>query len=272
VNVKDYQDALIAKIQTGTLTAADLRTQAELVTTTLAGNDPAADGTTIPGALRISLEDTALAQGSLIPTNTGCVRSATNHVTNGRWRNGALTLHLIAVGPAELGSLSAWVNIQPDDPDTPAVEPTGVTVSDPARFLYESTMFWHWVDSIGEVREQIGTGTKLSLPCYGDPGWAAAKDALKNVAPLTQAEIDAVNQLIADLNAVGDTTGANDLADLLAEALGAGSPFAGGGSQGGSGGSAPVEVLPAGGVQSTGETPGVTINTGPRSWVEIGNF
>jgi Tfp pilus tip-associated adhesin PilY1 len=96
VNVKDYQDALINKIQTNSLTVADLHTIDELQGTTLPGNDPVATGETIAGALRISFTDTSIATGGLHPTNTGCVNKDNALINyHDRWRNGALTLHLI---------------------------------------------------------------------------------------------------------------------------------------------------------------------------------
>ena len=271
VNVKAYQDAIISKIQTGTVAVTDLHRLQDLDNTTLPGNAPTAAGETLPGALRISFTDTSIIGGGLVPTNTGCVRG--NDVINDRWRNAALTLQLLKVNSGERGSVAGWVNIQADDPVTPAVETTGVTVSDPARFLYESTLFWHWKadGALAKLRDLIA-GTKLPTPCYGDPDWADSVAVIESwtADPLTQAEIDAANQAIDDLNAAGDTRGANKVAAALADALAVGS--GGGGGGGGGGIEQGVEILPTGGVQSAGETPGVTINSGQRSWLEMGNF
>ncbi len=261
VNVKDYQDALINKIQTDSLTAADLHTINELLGTTLPGNDPVATGETIAGALRISFTDTSIATGGLHPTNTGCVNKDNALINyHDRWRNGALTLHLIRVDASELGSVASWVHLQADDIDTPAAEFTGVR-AESARFLYESTLFWHWKDIAGEVRKKIGTGDTVDTPCYGDPDWYASVEVIQ--AGLTAAEVELADDKIADLRAEGKDKDADKLQALLDEAVKpGGSTTAGRGS--------PIEV--AGGQQSVGETPGVEINTGQRSWLEMGDF
>ncbi len=288
-DVKVYQDALISKIQNGTLAASDLRTLSELQTTTLAGNNPIASGGTITGALRIGFDTGSILSGGLIPTNTGCVRDGSGtQFYNGRWRNGALTMHLIEVGvsPTDLANVVNLVTIQPDDPNTPAVERTGVvaeyvisggraqatsgTTSDSMPvFLYESTLFWHWnkgQDIIGQIQVELGTGTVVaSTPCYGEAGWDAARAEFKQT--LTASELAALDALIAKLEASGsakDLTRAAKLKDLR-------SKIPSTGSGGGSGGAA-VPTIVTEGVAPPPRTPGNRIDSGKRSWYEIGKF
>jgi hypothetical protein len=172
-----------------------------------------------------------------------------------------LTLHLIRVDASELGSVASWVHLQADDIDTPAVEFTGVR-AESARFLYESTLFWHWKDIAGEVRKKIGTGDTVATPCYGDADWSDSVAAIQG-GGLTADEVELAEDKIEELRAAGKDKDADKLQALLDEA-----PKPGDTSTEGRG--IPIEV--AGGQQSVGATPGVVINTGPRSWLEMGDF
>lgn len=203
---------------------------------------------------------------------------------NGRWRNGALTIQLIEVGtsPTDLANVVNLVTIQPDDTNTPVVENTGVvakyvisggraqgtSASNPV-YLYESTLFWHWKpeqDIVGQIQVEIGTGTAASTPCYGETGWAAARAEFQQT--LTAAELKALDDLIKKLEASGsakDATRAAKLRVLRSKIVTS--------TSSGGGGGVPVPVLPPGSIlEDLGKTPGVLINTGRRSWYEIGKF
>ena len=132
----------------------------------------------------------ALISGGLHPSETGCVRD--NNANFNRWRNGALTMHLVKA--SHFAGLEATENALdrlrvtlPDDFQEAVylTDGTGVALyndrdnndvligtrphyeiagglvaeedlGDPG-FLYESTMFWHF-----------------DGPCYGRDGWAQA--------------------------------------------------------------------------------------------------
>lgn len=301
VSVKSYQDALISKIETGTLTGADLHTLDELLLTTLAGNNPIDSGVTIPGALRIGFEDTAIRTGGLIGTNTGCVRNQLT-ITANRWRNGALTIQLLAVPNADAATdvkintfVTANTQIQADDlhneatlagptvsVGTTAVEKTGVTLKLPASlnasttaentyFLYESTLFWHWNDDISAATSTILTlladvnkKSTVKPPCYGDAGWTEINEAIKN--GLTAAQLAALDAEIARLEALSNPS-SNEATRLLTlkNARATYVPPGGGG-----GGVVTTPSVTEGGLRSGGPTTGSKIYTGSRSWVEIG--
>jgi hypothetical protein len=302
VPVKDYQDALINKIQTATLTDADLHTLNELLATTLDGNNPIDSGVTIPGALRISFEDSAIQTGGLIGTNTGCVKDQVT-ITADRWRNGALTIQLLAVPSgltvAQLNAhVAANTTIQADDlhsekqldgttknVGTTAVENTGVTLKRPANlnastsaentyFLYESTLFWHWNDEISTATATIlalladqNKTSSISPPCYGDTGWTQIAQAVAQ--GLTASQLAALDAEIARLEAISNPS--KNESKRLATLKNARSTYVPPGTGGGGGGG--VVVIPAvteGGLRSGGHTTGSKIYTGSRSWVELG--
>jgi len=152
------------------------------------------------GTLRLNFVATAILTGGLIPTHTGCVKGSA-HVTNGRWRGGALTLHIVDYETVKLNASSNNPNIVPvystqsvtdlqssislaggttvvmkEDTDGDGIidtEYAGI-IANPANnsaFLYESTLFWHY----------NGGG------CYGDSNWNLDKKSLT----ITQAELDA---------------------------------------------------------------------------------
>lgn len=284
--VKKYQDALISKIKEGFVADTDLHTLAELVTITLNGNNPTATGETIPGALRMSFTDTSIIDGGLMPTNTGCVRDGSGaKFYNNRWRNGALTIQLLEVSASDLvgdqSGLKSKVYIQPDDPTTKAVEPTGVvaayvisggkvqaSATSANSYLYESTLFWHWdkkQDIGGQIKEALGTGSQVtSTPCYGEGAYQQSLQQFRDNQSLTSAELQQLDQLISQLESSAskkDQKKAQDLKKLR-------------GQLPSTGGSGPVQITRPADVKSQtqnwSDTPGVKIHTGQRAWSERG--
>jgi hypothetical protein len=83
--------------------------------------------------LKIVFDKTALLEGGLIGTATGCVRG-NKPGTKGEYRNGALMIQAI---DADTGTLDGTLHYAT------------------AGLLYESTMFWHWKGA-----------------CYGEADWA----------------------------------------------------------------------------------------------------
>jgi len=149
------------------------------------------------GTLRISFNNTAILTGGLIPTKSGCVKSSPN-ITNGHWRGGALTLHVVDYEAVRNNIINAdlatdrvylfqTVNDLPDSITTLSAgsiklredtnsdgtidtEYAGI-IANPANdsgFLYESTIFWHYKGG-----------------CYGEPSW----EAQKNAAVITEQEL-----------------------------------------------------------------------------------
>ena len=144
--------------------------------------------------LRSTFDSLAIINGGLHGTQTGCVNKDSS-ITNGRWRNGALIVHLIKRShfiagvppldrvtvqnptdlkavvylsdgtPVELTEdLNGNGSIDAGAPDYEAYG--GLVVTSNAEFLYESTLFWHF----GDLADFV-LGVK---PCYGDPLWAEA--------------------------------------------------------------------------------------------------
>ena len=286
-NVLDYQRAIINRIQTGTLTkTGDVHTLQKLLAfsgTTgskqaLTGNWPTAAGENIAGALRIALDDQAILTGGLVPTNTGCVRD--NDEYFGRWRAGALTIHLLQVDTTVAGWETDVINkvvIQNYDASDQANTGetyTGVRVANNSDFLFESTLFWHYEDIVNKAQRKLNDFdsslypgvTKTDTPCYGKDGWVEAKDTIYSY---TEADIltliDQLNQAITDLEAAGEEKKAEKLAELRDELLRRG-------TGGGGGGTPPVEAATEGGLQDAGVTSGVDINTGQRSWRDFGVY
>ncbi len=158
------------------------------------------------GTLRLNFLSTAILTGGLIPTQTGCVKSGPN-ITNGHWRNGALTLHVVdyeAVKQNVINNTPAANRVYSlqnltDLPTSITVDTGSVVmkedtngdgvidaeyggiIANPANdsaFLYESTLFWHYKGA-----------------CYGEGSWAQDRDD----ATITQAELDAFLALNATL-------------------------------------------------------------------------
>lgn len=182
------------------------------------------------GTFRISFNDRAIADGGLIPTQTGCVKkdpyqnmgaNGDPKANTGRWRGGALFIHAMSVTDY-LADTSTVVKQTPTDlytkrtingVDVYLKEDTtgdgsydtfygglrardkvgGVITANPA-FLYESTLFWHFKGS-----------------CYGTANWAAdvqgalnssstssLKDQLTSLEYDLQVAEDKLAQMIAD--------------------------------------------------------------------------
>ena len=127
------------------------------------------------GTLRMQFDSRAIIAGGLHPTETGCVKG-NDYPESGRYRNGALILHLVdrehfRPGGGPKPDLRSLVDIQ-DPIDLPEVvylpfrqvqmkedlndngvieagSPNyevygGMLASDNDEFLYESTVFWHY--------------------------------------------------------------------------------------------------------------------------------
>ena len=120
------------------------------------------------GTMRLGFLSSAVINGGLHPSQTGCVKD--NDIINDRWRNGALTFQLIQLDTIGSGASAAnsWIAQTPADLVTGMVG--GGLHANPANdsgFLYESTMFWHFGDLY-----KIITGEKG--PCYGDDDYDEA--------------------------------------------------------------------------------------------------
>jgi hypothetical protein len=141
---------------------------------------------------RITFNSLALITGGLHPSETGCVKDdPVTHTYNGRWRNGALVMHLVKADlfddlgasesaldrlvvqtpvdfqeavylPPEYNGVRLTKDVDEDGfivGTGPDYEIYGGLHADPARaengFLYESTVFWHFDGD-----------------CYGKPNWS----------------------------------------------------------------------------------------------------
>jgi hypothetical protein len=149
------------------------------------GTIKAANGTIIH-----EFDDRAVIDGGLHPTQPECVGSLDGDgLTNGRWRNGALTTQLVKKSyftdnPVE--SAITLVNVQ-QPADLPPYVTTkegnrvytsidyadnmyetvgGLYARNDAEHLWESTVFWHF----GDFADLAGLGR----PCYGAAGWKEA--------------------------------------------------------------------------------------------------
>ncbi len=255
------------------------------------------------GTLRNTFDSRAIISGGLHPTKTGCVNGADSE-TNGRWRNGALTMQLIDLeifwsgGPA-LDDLDVQtpddllpyvvltdgttVMLQEDlnndgDIDTGAPDYEaygGLIAKDNDDFFYESTVFWHY-----------------SGVCYGDPDWE--KDVAFATGQISQelfdkilgeagfADLDALIARIAVLEALnckdikekdgGCKDEYKELAELfeLSKLITDGSnPPPGQRTITGVDGIGGVPVIVSGGGGSGGLTSGPNFNTGRRTWIDI---
>lgn len=116
------------------------------------------------GTLRIQFDSRAIAHGGIIPSNTGCIRG--NDIYNDRWRNGALTMHLVKRQHFNNASNAlAKVKVQkPDDlvkglyingKSVNLSNAGGLLANNSGGFLYENTIFWHYEGGA----------------CYGEEGY-----------------------------------------------------------------------------------------------------
>ena len=223
-NVTEYQRMIHMALQkwdgVGALTAPAEYGGSSLITTL---DQIDLDG----GGLGIEFNSRAIIGGGLHPTQTGCVNKAPS-VTNGRWRNGALTAHLVrksyfnSLGganaldrvivqyPSDLKEVvvladGTEVELSADidgngtiDGSSPAYETFGGLISmgdNTNSFLYEATVFWHFGDRTKEILGIKGV-------CYGEDRWEEAFQVeIGNVAPevyqdlLTEAKFASFEEL-----------------------------------------------------------------------------
>jgi hypothetical protein len=146
--------------------------------------------------LRITFNSLTIQQGGLHPTQTGCVKNSLD-ITNGRWRNGALTMHLLDASLLKAGGAAnnIYVAQNPDDL-IPGMVGGGLHAnpSNSSGFLWESTLFWHFEE--------------YSTLCYGDIGWEEDRDEAFGAPAANTAEdlVGLLTQLLnvhAQLNAYG---------------------------------------------------------------------
>jgi hypothetical protein len=111
------------------------------------------------GSLRIQFDSLVIANSGLIPTNTGCVKD--NRSDNNRWRNGALTMHLV---DSDSFTFSGKVEVQDPTDLVGAMYIKGEQVdligfggllAKEDEFVFESTVFWHYEGKY----------------CYGESGY-----------------------------------------------------------------------------------------------------
>jgi hypothetical protein len=184
---------------------------------------------------RTTFDSLAIINGGLHPTHTDCVNKD-SAITKGRWRNGSLVIQLVHVDQfAGLGagdSALDRITVQspsdmyesviikgqeivlaedlskPLDGDTtdPYEVYGGLYATSDAHFLYESTLFWHYKEVV--VLDLLN----LTNPCYGDPAWDKAREAIRNGVPK-----QFFDELLIKAGFVDATTGLADLPALLAQ-------------------------------------------------------
>jgi len=94
----------------------------------------------------------AILDKQLIPTQTSCVRSNTLS-SDGRWRNGALTIWAVEVNPDGTDAFTLETDADGNI--------TGIT----SGLLWESTLFWHWK---GPCAHEYGSLDDLYLDKSGE--------------------------------------------------------------------------------------------------------
>jgi hypothetical protein len=263
------------------------------------------------GTLRSTFDSLAIINGGLHATETGCVKNRLI-ITNGRWRNGSLIIQLIrrshfiagippldrltVQNPGDLKSIvvmpdGSQINLTEDLNANGTIEGSapnyevygGLTVSNNAEFLYESTLFWH----IGDISEPV-LGVR---PCYGELLWPAAylletrgvtQELFNNLlATAGFADLLALAAMITALE-VCMNSGCEDQYAALLGLYNLGLLVANGGVVGGADGSggsttpptgldgisgAPIAV--PGGISGGGVTSGPNFTIGRRSWIDI---
>ena len=140
--------------------------------------------------LRITFNSLAIQLGGLHPTQTGCVKTRLE-ITNGRWRNGALTIQLLDANLLKAGGDPNNIYVAQNPTDLiPGTVGGGLHAnqSNPSGFLWESTLFWHFEE--------------YSTKCYGDIGWEQDRDeAFGAPAAGTSATLP---ELVAQLASIQD--------------------------------------------------------------------
>ncbi|MFT6311067.1 MAG: hypothetical protein ACJAQS_001436 [Porticoccus sp.] len=126
------------------------------------------------GSLRIQFDSRAIANSGLIPTNTGCVKE--NRSDNNRWRNGALTMHLVDSdnftfpGKVEVQDPTDLVDAMYIKGEQIELTGFGGLLAKKNGFVFESTVFWHYEGK----------------SCYGDAGYEEEVRKIKFVNLLVQ--------------------------------------------------------------------------------------
>ena len=261
------------------------------------------------GTLRNSFSSTAIIHGGLLPTNTGCVNQ-TDSITKGRWRNGALITQLVKAshfkdldldaGESALDRLivQAPLDLKPlvvlsdgtqivlmedlngDDDRIDGEAPVyemygGLITKDPPEFLYESSVFYHWDETVcyGEVDwEDLFRLTTQGVPAAVYAEMLAAADFADF------AELVIYVESLQDCKDVSIKFGGckeayEDVEDLYNMGLlveYANNPDSGTGDDGGGGGGLSGDpVIIEGGVSEGGITSGPNFETGRRTWIDI---
>ena len=192
-NVVEYQKMTQQKLQAWDGVSALLDNDGDPLAFTLNQVNSTVGGT---GTVRISFDDQAIITGGLIPTQTSCVKDKLN-IVNDRWRDGALTLQLLDLAKIDVNVTPKAYTIQdPTDlvenvnlsTGTIVLNENGVryggihaSLSNPAAFVYESTLFWHYKGV-----------------CYGDSQWTTDRSNYGFT-------IDEFNTFLSDLNATAST-------------------------------------------------------------------
>jgi hypothetical protein len=192
----DYQEMITPQLKAGTPPSALVDENGESLVFTL--NSIRADTGCDEPTLRITVTGRVGSEGVLHGTLPGCVNNTHNyegepktgghpHITKNqeqqssgyRWRNGALTMQLLAVNPDNTAAYVLQASDLPESRRTignggifaQGFTVTGTTVTPvdgPNGLLYESSVFWNFGD-MWEF-QQAGQGIK----CYGAPAYNAA--------------------------------------------------------------------------------------------------
>ena len=195
-NSFEYQEMITPQLKAGTPPNALVDENGESLVFTL--NSIRADTGCSEPTLRITVTGRVGSEGVLHGTLPGCVNNTHNyegelksgghpHITRNqeqqasgyRWRNGALTMQLLAVGPDGTADYELQTSNLPESQRTignggifaRGFTVTGNTVTPvdgPNGLLYESSVFWNFGD-MWEF-QQAGQGVK----CYGAPAYNAA--------------------------------------------------------------------------------------------------
>ncbi len=192
-NVVEYQKMIQLKLEAWDGVSALLDNDGDSLDFTLNQVNSAVGGS---GTVRISFDDQAIITGGLIPTQTDCVNDNSD-LTNGRWRNGALTLHILDLASIEVTATVKAYTVQNPPDLVPSIDLASGTVTlidaginyggvraninNSTAFLYESTLFWHYEGA-----------------CYGDAQWETDRAN----STFTDAEF---STFVTNLNVVAST-------------------------------------------------------------------
>ncbi len=153
--------------------------------------------TAASGTVKIAFNDRAILDGGLIGTSTGCIKGNNAWEETGRYRGGALIMHLLDYSQLQAGDAASNIWVAQDPVDlVPGMQGGGLlgNFDDPSGFLFESTIFWHYDGA-----------------CYGDEEWAAdfaeatatyGIDELSALFPNYAANAETANVLLTQLFSV----------------------------------------------------------------------